>query len=72
MMRTKHTSHDGREYVLRLLDPERCGDGEYRCDMVVSVDGVVTARRSSLGVDAAQARRCAMQLLQVYIDSISS
>lgn len=65
----KRISSDGRSYEYLLLDPVRCADGEFRCDMVVLLDGIETARRSSFGVDADQARLLASDLRTLCIES---
>lgn len=71
MTPVKRTGSDGREYTLELLEPEPYDDDSYRCELVISVDGVVKERRSTYGIDALQARQLASQLLDVYLEWFS-
>lgn len=71
MTPVKRTGSDGKEYTLVLLEPEPYDDDSYRCEFVVSVNGVVKERRYTFGIDALQAKQLASQLLEVYLELIA-
>jgi len=66
----KRTGSDGKEYTLVLLEPEPYDDDSYRCELVVTVDGIEKERRSTYGIDAQQARQLASRLLEVYLEGL--